>query len=231
MTATSTEQRTESSCAFLNRPPLRLRKVLNDDVSIAWSAKIAVVFYVKRLGAKIGHRCRDRQYMKADRGSRIQSATGKSSASTHTERFRSSLMALISIFRRPIVVIFGCYVCRGRHLRTRLARPESVGGLLERKWRVSRWAGRERTPFSIVMALQRQSDRGVDQYYGLSYGGIMIRRSGITIQHISFPACTFDIQRGLREVLNLNRRKADFPSKRKSFGAIHGKFSLIMDLF
>jgi hypothetical protein len=28
MTATSTEQRTESSCAFLNRPPLRLRKVL-----------------------------------------------------------------------------------------------------------------------------------------------------------------------------------------------------------
>jgi hypothetical protein len=28
MTATSTEQRTDSSCAFLNRPPLRLRKVL-----------------------------------------------------------------------------------------------------------------------------------------------------------------------------------------------------------
>lgn len=28
MTATSTEQRTESSCAFLNKPPLRLRKVL-----------------------------------------------------------------------------------------------------------------------------------------------------------------------------------------------------------
>ena len=27
MTATSTEQSTESSCAFLNRPPLRLRKV------------------------------------------------------------------------------------------------------------------------------------------------------------------------------------------------------------
>lgn len=27
MTATSTEQRTESSCAFLNKPPLRLRKV------------------------------------------------------------------------------------------------------------------------------------------------------------------------------------------------------------
>lgn len=28
ITATSTEQRTDSSCAFLNRPPLRLRKVL-----------------------------------------------------------------------------------------------------------------------------------------------------------------------------------------------------------
>lgn len=28
MTATSTEQRTESSCAFLNNPPLRLRNVL-----------------------------------------------------------------------------------------------------------------------------------------------------------------------------------------------------------
>ena len=27
ITATSTEQRTESSCAFLNRPPLRFRKV------------------------------------------------------------------------------------------------------------------------------------------------------------------------------------------------------------
>lgn len=27
-TATSTEHRTESSCAFLNRPPFRLRKVL-----------------------------------------------------------------------------------------------------------------------------------------------------------------------------------------------------------
>lgn len=28
-TATSTEQRTESSCAFLNRPPLRFKKVLH----------------------------------------------------------------------------------------------------------------------------------------------------------------------------------------------------------
>lgn len=47
MTATSTEQSTDNSCAFLNRPPLRFKKV--------------------------------------------------------TERFRSSLMALISIFLRPMV--------------------------------------------------------------------------------------------------------------------------------
>lgn len=33
MTATSTEQRTESSCAFLNRPPLRLRNVLQEVIS------------------------------------------------------------------------------------------------------------------------------------------------------------------------------------------------------
>lgn len=68
----------------------------------------------------------------------------------------------------------------------------------------------------------------------MDYGGIMIRRCGITIQHISFPACTFDIERGLREILNLNRRKADFPSsdqRGKSFGAIQGKSRLIMDLF
>jgi hypothetical protein len=32
MTATSTEQRTDSSCAFLKRPPLRFKKVL-DNVS------------------------------------------------------------------------------------------------------------------------------------------------------------------------------------------------------
>ena len=64
MTATSTEQSTESSCAFLNRPPLRLRKVLWQ-VSDGWLV-----------------------------------AGG---GSTYTERFRSSLMALISIFLRPMV--------------------------------------------------------------------------------------------------------------------------------
>lgn len=35
MTATSTEQRTESSCAFLKRPPLRFRNVLTSGVSNA----------------------------------------------------------------------------------------------------------------------------------------------------------------------------------------------------
>lgn len=64
MTATSTEQRTESSWAFLKRPPLRFRKVLGE-VSLAMQ------------------RC----------------ARGR----THTERLRSSLMALISIFLRPMV--------------------------------------------------------------------------------------------------------------------------------
>jgi hypothetical protein len=34
ITATSTEHRTDSSCAFLNRPPLRLRKVLHICISI-----------------------------------------------------------------------------------------------------------------------------------------------------------------------------------------------------
>lgn len=56
MTATSTEQRTASSCAFLNSPPFRLRNV--------------------------------------------------------TERLRSSLMALISIFLRPMMKL------RAHQLRT-----------------------------------------------------------------------------------------------------------------
>jgi hypothetical protein len=66
MTATSTEQRTESSCAFLNRPPLRLRKVLHSVVS-------------EKAGGD------------------------ETSQATYTERLRSSLMALISIFLRPMV--------------------------------------------------------------------------------------------------------------------------------
>ena len=46
ITATSTEQRTDSSCAFLNRPPLRLRKVL---VNVA----ISFMFMGWRLGSYI----------------------------------------------------------------------------------------------------------------------------------------------------------------------------------
>jgi len=56
MTATSTEQRTESSCAFLNRPPLRLRKVTElrwESVGVrgwmkawwAYRAPVAIVAY------------------------------------------------------------------------------------------------------------------------------------------------------------------------------------------
>lgn len=55
MTATSTEQRTASSCAFLNRPPFRFKNV--------------------------------------------------------TERLRSSLMALISIFLRPMMDNYGRINC------------------------------------------------------------------------------------------------------------------------
>jgi hypothetical protein len=69
MTATSTEQSTESSCAFLNRPPLRFRKVLRD----------------------------------VSDGSRVQCARRAVGRVAYTERLRSSLMALISIFLRPMV--------------------------------------------------------------------------------------------------------------------------------
>lgn len=72
MTATSTEQSTESSWAFLNRPPLRFRKVLQ----------------------QVSFSCGDSNL------TRMREA--------YTERFRSSLMALISIFLRPIVTVCGC---------------------------------------------------------------------------------------------------------------------------
>jgi len=66
MTATSTEQRTDSSCAFLNNPPFRLRKVL-------------------QLCQTASH----------PRDSNV--------VPTDTERLRSSLIALISIFLRPMM--------------------------------------------------------------------------------------------------------------------------------
>lgn len=70
--------------------------------------------------------------MKADRGSRIQSATWTFTASTHTERFLSSLIAFISIFRRPIVVIFRYYVAVDTQVHGS-QRPSRFGGWLERK--------------------------------------------------------------------------------------------------
>jgi hypothetical protein len=70
MTATSTEQRTDNSCAFLKRPPLRLRKVL-DYVLVSF---MSMFLFVGRRGDEIAY----------------------------TERFRSSFIALISIFLRPI---------------------------------------------------------------------------------------------------------------------------------
>jgi hypothetical protein len=70
MTATSTEHRTESSCAFLNKPPLRLRNVLRAEVS---------------------------------------SDPQPTRKKPYTERFRSSLMALISIFLRPMAATRRCW--------------------------------------------------------------------------------------------------------------------------
>lgn len=70
MTATSTEQRTDSSCAFLKRPPFRFKKVLliknagqPDPIQMSYAAQVQ----------------------------------------TYTERLRSSLIALISIFLRPMI--------------------------------------------------------------------------------------------------------------------------------
>lgn len=78
MTATSTEQSTDSSWAFLKRPPFRFRKVLvtrdrDGTVSSGW-----------RRGQ--GRRC-------------------EGGRAAYTERFLSSLMALISIFLRPILSV------------------------------------------------------------------------------------------------------------------------------
>src|ERR1700722_10709752 len=69
MTATSTEHNTDNSCAFLKRPPFRLRKVLQ------WSTRVK----------------------------------GKRFCHTYTDRFLSSLIALISIFLRPMLA-FGAHV-------------------------------------------------------------------------------------------------------------------------
>ena len=66
MTATSTEHSTESSCAFLNSPPLRLRNVL-------------------------------------DLNDQSELLLDHMPGPTYTALFLSSLIALISIFRRPIL--------------------------------------------------------------------------------------------------------------------------------
>jgi hypothetical protein len=72
MTATSTEHSTDSSCAFLNRPPLRFRKVLR----------------------------------RVSEGSAMRTRGAWNGWAAYTERLRSSLMALISILRRPMVAEF-----------------------------------------------------------------------------------------------------------------------------
>jgi hypothetical protein len=77
MTATSTEHSTESSCAFLNKPPLRLRKVT--DLKGRVSVRHALLDALDRGNGRI--------YL-----------------------FRSSLIGLISILRRPMA-----RACMERH--------------------------------------------------------------------------------------------------------------------
>jgi hypothetical protein len=75
MTATSTEHSTESSCAFLNKPPLRLRKVTD----LREGCQYALLDALDRGNGRI--------YL-----------------------FRSSLIGLISILRRPMA-----RACMERH--------------------------------------------------------------------------------------------------------------------
>ena len=81
MTATSTEQRTDSSWAFLKRPPFRFRKVLR-------------ITYVSHFPLYCWWRVHGRGYLSSHVG-RLTEA--------YTERFLSSLIAFISILRRPIL--------------------------------------------------------------------------------------------------------------------------------
>ena len=50
ITATSTEHRTESSCAFLNRPPLRLRNVLFQESAQAFHKDAHVIICIMQRG-------------------------------------------------------------------------------------------------------------------------------------------------------------------------------------
>lgn len=119
--------------------------------------------------------------------SHIYFATWKSTASTYTERFLSSLMAFISIFRLPIVMMVRYYLAVEPQ---NTGRDTQIGRWVvgEQKWRMPiavREGGTllDRDPFDTTKCVD-QCNRE-----------ITIRRNGIIIWHISFLACTskFDV--------------------------------------
>lgn len=99
ITATSTEQRTESSWAFLNRPPLRLRKVLR------W--RFSTLFYQEQTTLAVAGTIREIAggVELAREAGLVGIAHNEMGPLTYTDRFLSSLIALISIFRLPILAI------------------------------------------------------------------------------------------------------------------------------
>ena len=58
----------------------------------------------------------------------------------------------------------------------------------------------------------------------------MIRRNGITIQHISFSACT-SLSTWVARSSKFKSKKADFRSRVEILRGHQGKSGLIMDLF
>lgn len=122
-------------------------------------------------------------------------ATRKSTESTHTERFLSSLMAFISIFRRPMVVTAQLYLAVDAQKPGSQRPSQTMDG-----WRGCGVPGcNERRDSTTVI----QRDRCVDRYDR----GIMIRRSWDHNPAYIVSGMYIDAPGGLREVLNLNRRQ------------------------
>lgn len=203
MTATSTEQRTDSSCAFLNRPPLRFRKVLSHGISIASSAKIANGVCVERLGAKIGDSVQGPPVHEGRSGLAYFSLRMEINSEYSHRAVPIVLDGLDFDFPSTHCCDFSILFCRRRQVKTRLARPESVGvGGLERKWRVSRWQWTQ----DAFGSWSLKRDRGGDE----DYGGDNDSQKWDHNPAYIVSSMYIDIQRGLRDVLNLNRRRQTF---------------------
>ena len=127
MTATSTEQRTESSCAFLNRPPLRFRNVLNDDISIGLVGKDC---YGILRGKSWGQNMTSVQGPPVHQGrSGGGFAYSVSDMDIHREYSHRAIPIVFDSLDFNFSPTHCCDIwilCRGRHPSTRLARPESV---------------------------------------------------------------------------------------------------------